>query len=70
MQNVSPGAGNEEADRDVAAGNTIGIHVTVPGIVNVEQTISSPEYLSGAGGKERAKTGQPGSASANGGAAS
>jgi hypothetical protein len=69
MQNVSPKTGNEEAGRDVAEGNTIGTHVVVPGIVNVEQKHSSPEDLSGAGGKGRAGTGQPGYTSANGGAA-
>ena len=47
MQNVSPKTGNEEAGRDVAEGYKVGTHVVVPGIVNVEQTISSPEDLSG-----------------------
>jgi hypothetical protein len=58
MQNVSPKMGNEEAGRDVAEGYKIGTHVIVPGIVNVEQTISSPEDPSRVGGNGRDGTGQ------------
>ena len=56
MQNVSPKTGNEEAGRDGAEGNAIKNHVTVPGSVNVEQIISSPEKLSGVGGRGRTMT--------------
>lgn len=70
MQNVSPGTENKEAGRDVAEGNRIGIHVTVPGIVNVEQKHSVPGDLSGVGRKAKAGTGQPKYPSAPRGAAS
>ena len=67
MQNVSPGTENEGAGRNVAKGN---IHVTGPGIVNVEQKISSREEHSGIGCKAFAGTGHTGYLSPNGGAAS
>ena len=57
MQNVSPKTGNEEAGRDVAEGNTIETHVTVPGIVNVEQKHSSPGELTGIGCRATAGSG-------------
>jgi hypothetical protein len=69
MQNVSPGTENKEAGRDVAEGNTIKNHVTVPGVVNVEQKHSAPGDLLSVGWKAKAGTGQPEYRSAKGGAA-
>lgn len=66
MQNISPGTGNEGTGRDVAGYN----HITMQGIVNVEQKRSSPAGRSGAGENAKAGTGQPGYLSENGGAAS
>jgi hypothetical protein len=68
MQNVSPGTGKEETDRDVAEEYKAKIHVTVTGIVNVEQKHASPEDVFSAGGKGRAGTGKQGYPSATGGA--
>lgn len=70
MQNVSPKTENEKAGRDGAEENTIKNHVTVPGIVNVEQKHSTPGNLFRAGWKAKAGTGQPGYPPATGGAAS
>jgi hypothetical protein len=69
MQNVSPGAGNKGAGRDVAEGK-IGNHVTVTGIVNVEQKISSSGELSVSSvmrrpGQESRDTCQPGGSAAS-----
>lgn len=70
MQKVSPGTGNKWAGQYVAEGNNIGTYVIVPGIVNVEQKISSREEHSGIGCKAVAETGQTGYLSPNGGVAS
>ncbi len=69
MQNVSHKTGNEEAGSNMAEGNNIGTHVIGPGIVNVEQKLTSPEDLIG-GSKGRTGTGQPGCLSENRGTAS
>jgi hypothetical protein len=68
MQNVSPGTENEGAGRDVAEENNVRTHDIGPGIVNVEQNISSPEDSSGVGCKAGAGTGRPGYPLANRGA--
>ena len=69
MQNVSPGTENKESGRDVAEKNTLKNHVTVPGIVNVEQKHFTPGDLLRVGWNAKAGTGQPGYPSAKGGAA-
>jgi hypothetical protein len=66
MQNVSPGMENEGTGRDVTGYN----HVTVPGIVNVEQKISSLKDLSGTGCNGSVGTGQTRYPQANRGATS
>ncbi len=70
MQNISPGTGNKWAGQYVAEGNNIGTHVIVPGIVNVEQKISSLEKHPGIGCKAVAGADQTGYLSPRGGVAS